>query len=242
MKRLISIALGLFAFLNFVLATACVFILLLFKKNDGKEYPLTGHLSLFWGKWIAWSFFLKIKIVGLEKFNPNARYIIVANHQSSLDPLVIMSIFPIGLVTIAQKKLLKVPILGPGLRASGVIFVDLKKRLQVVEKAVNCLVNSSLSMYAFPSGTRKSDIFKTGVFHIAIQAEQAGCKDLMLLPVTIEKTKKVWPSNTLVDLDRTVTIVMRVREPVAIGDFLKNCDYEARVDGLLRYARKQIYG
>jgi len=227
------------AFINFVLATISVLFLLCFKKNDGKKYWIFGHLSQFWGKWISWGLGVKVEAEGLENIDPKKRYVIVANHQSSLDPILIMKVFSLALVVITKEEFKKVFLLGWGLIRSGVIFVkrgDRESMVIVVRQAVKLLSNSLLTLYMFPSGTRKIDYFKyTGAFRIAI------LMGFDIVPVTFVNTAEVWPANTCMGINRNIKVKMIIGKPISTDYFNREINDMNEVYALRDRTQEEVY-
>jgi 1-acyl-sn-glycerol-3-phosphate acyltransferase len=49
---------------------------------------------------------------------------VVSNHQSNLDPMVCLRVLPPGLRVLAKREMFRIWLLGPAMRAIGMIEVD----------------------------------------------------------------------------------------------------------------------
>jgi len=148
-----------------------------------------------WGKIILWITPVKLIRHGREHIAPNQSYVVVANHQSTYDILVIYGYLPLDFKWVMKIELRKVPFLGFACEKMGHIYVDRKNRqasINAMETAKEKLVDGT-SVVFFPEGTRGSGVtlkpFKKGAFRMA--------KDLQLpiLPVSIKGADDVLASD-----------------------------------------------
>lgn len=136
------------------------------------------------------------EVRGLEKVDFSKPHIFVCNHQSTLDIAVAFSAIPVPLRFVAKKELQYVPFLGWYMLATGMIFVDRKKRHKAVAslKRAGDLIRNGANVVAFPEGTRSDDgaihPFKKGIFVVAIES------GVPVVPVAIEGTRFIMPKNT----------------------------------------------
>jgi 1-acyl-sn-glycerol-3-phosphate acyltransferase len=105
---------------------------------------------------------------------PAGPHVVVCNHLSYLDPLVVSAAVPC--VSIAKGETARWPIIGPGLRALGVVFVrreDPHSGAVALRRAWRALA-SGVSVLNFPEGTtsdgRRVYPFRRGMFGVAILA------------------------------------------------------------------------
>lgn len=132
-----------------------------------------------------------VKYTGAENLDPNKVYIIMPNHQSYMDIVVIF--FATGhenrrVGFMSKKEIFYVPFVGTGMRRIGCISVDrgnTKKALASITDTIKQL-KSGIDIAIFPEGTRSSDRtllpFKRGGF---LLARKAGVE---ILPVAIKGT------------------------------------------------------
>jgi 1-acyl-sn-glycerol-3-phosphate acyltransferase len=161
-----------------------------------------------------------IKVEGRNKAHRGTTYVIICNHQSILDILIINSL-RYRFKWISKIENTKVPILGWYLKMADYITVDRGDKAskeQMLEESYNCL-KKKISIMIFPEGTRSADqevaFFKRGAFQLAISAQ------VPLLPVLIDGTGGVLPKHGLV-FGGFHKIILRVLDPVGVDSFGTN--------------------
>jgi putative phosphoserine phosphatase / 1-acylglycerol-3-phosphate O-acyltransferase len=99
------------------------------------------------------------------------------NHQSNIDPIVVMKLLGQGFTAVGKAEAKKIPFFGPMFQLAGVAFVDRADRdkaLAALAPAVAKIRDERLSLMIAPEGTRSRTPtlgpFKKGPFHIAMQA------------------------------------------------------------------------
>lgn len=139
----------------------------------------------------------KIKTEGREKAVKGQTYVILSNHQSILDILVV-NCLRYRFKWISKAENTRVPVLGWYLRMAGYLTVDRSDREskdKLIADAYDCLKNGN-SIMIFPEGTRSPDReikpFKRGAFQLAISA------NVPILPVVIDGTGDVLPKHGLI--------------------------------------------
>lgn len=142
----------------------------------------------------SWCLNIKIKVVNEQKLLDNLPGILIGNHQSSLDILILGRIFPKGCTVTAKKSLKYIPFLGWFMSLSGTFFLDRtnrKKSIDTLNTALHKMKNEKRSLWLFPEGTRSysKDIFladfKKGAFHLAVDAQ------VPILPVVVSNTSNI---------------------------------------------------
>jgi 1-acyl-sn-glycerol-3-phosphate acyltransferase len=151
-----------------------------------------------WAKSLLWAAGIKLEVTGLENVEPDESYILIANHQSHMDIPVLTCGLSVPLRIIAKKELFKIPFLGWGMKAVGMLRIDRSNRKQSFEtlkEAEEIIKTHRLSILAFPEGTRSDDgkihPFKKGPFVLAINT------GLPLLPVSVSGTRKIIPKGKI---------------------------------------------
>ena len=158
----------------------------------------------------------RVHVTGAAHVQPGQPYVIVANHQSNFDPLVLFAHVPTGMTYVAKRELLKVPIFGAIIRRTGAVFVDRGdsgKAVAAMQAAAD-RVRAGQSVLVFPEGTRSRDgqlqPFKKGGFWLA---QQAG---VPILPVVLRGTADVLPYGARVPrTQRTVHVTILPPVPTA---------------------------
>lgn len=135
-----------------------------------------------------------IRIYGRDRLPEKGPLIIACNHQSIIDPLVLLTVFPYHITFLAAAYLYRIPLLGPVLRAAGAMpihsaegdFKSLKKSLKLLEKG--------RVLGIFPEGGVSLDgklkPLMSGSAYIALKSGAA------VLPVALGGTRDVLPVGT----------------------------------------------
>lgn len=120
--------------------------------------------------------FFRLEIEGVENVPHDRPFLLVSNHQSILDIMLLMVGIPVPVLFVAKKELLKVPFLGWDLRKMKHIMVDRgnpRKAKVALDQVIKAL-KSGQNYIVFPEGTRSTDgtvaPFKRGSFSLAIAA------------------------------------------------------------------------
>ncbi|KAG9237213.1 hypothetical protein BJ875DRAFT_481536 [Amylocarpus encephaloides] len=105
--------------------------------------------------------------------------VIIGNHQTELDVLMLGSVFPRHCSVAAKKSLKNIPVLGWFMALSGTVFIDRtnsNNARSAMASASSEITSKRQSVYMFPEGTRSYSKepmmlpFKKGAFHLAVQA------------------------------------------------------------------------
>ena len=165
----------------------------------------------------------KLKIEGRSKAVPGTTYVIISNHQSILD-ILLLNCLMYRYKWISKIENKRVPVLGWYLMMADYITVDRgnkESKEKMKNEAYKCL-QRNISLMMFPEGTRSSDseigFFKRGAFDLAISAKKP------ILPVLTDGTGEILPKHGLV-LRGYHTVTIRVLDPVMPGSFgTDDCD------------------
>jgi 1-acyl-sn-glycerol-3-phosphate acyltransferase len=160
-----------------------------------------------------WTFHIE----GREKAEKQTTYVIISNHQSMLDILLI-NCLRYKFKWISKKENFNVPVIGLYLRMARYITVDRgneESKLEMLEKSSDCL-KEGISIMIFPEGTRSLNneigFFKRGAFQLALQA------NVPILPVLIDGTGGILPKHGLI-FRSGYQIRINVLDPVNPADF-----------------------
>ena len=141
-----------------------------------KTYPLFFKIARIWSKIILIGMGFHYSIEGDEVFEDGKSYMLVANHTSMTDiMLMLIAVKNHPFVFVGKKELAKIPIFG-FIYKRVCILVDRsnsKSRYQVFERA-QARIHQGLSICIFPEGGVPEehivlDEFKDGAFRIAIE-------------------------------------------------------------------------
>ncbi len=159
----------------------------------------------------------KIHIEGREKAKKGTTYVIISNHQSTLD-IIIINCLRYRFKWISKIENFKVPVIGQYLKMADYIIVDRgndDSKAEMLERSYNCL-KKRISIMMFPEGTRSLNneigFFKRGAFQLALQAE------VPILPVIIDGTGGILPKHGFI-FGSGFQIKIKVMDPVFPADF-----------------------
>jgi len=172
-------------------------------------YKIIIHVVRFLLK-ILWGY----KVEGKEKI-PEGSFIVVANHVSILDPIVIGAVFDKRLFYLAKKELFKSKIFNPFLRWLGAIDVDRQDFKFETWKKIKKLIKENEILVIFPEGTRNENPEK-GLLEIKDGASTlALIHGLPILPIGIKGTEKIWRRRKkFPQLGGNITI--KIGEPIFV--------------------------
>ena len=143
---------------------------------------LTGNIGLLyrWSMWILNTGVrfarIRVQVAGREHV-PTRPCIFMANHVSNLDPPILLPMLPFRTAFFIKRSLIKIPILGLGMRLAGFIPVDRDGRAESARESVqvaNRVLASGVNISTFPEGTRSRTgrllPFKKGPFFLAMES------------------------------------------------------------------------
>lgn len=178
-------------YLLVLLPIIVLFPLILFTILSEKSYPLFFKIARLWARVILIGMGFRYSIKGTENFEAGKSYMLVANHTSMTDiMLMLLAVKNHPFVFVGKKELVNIPIFG-FIYKRVCILVDRensKSRFAVFERAQN-RIQQGLSICIFPEGGVPDesillDEFKDGAFRIAIEHQ------LTIVPITFYDNKK----------------------------------------------------
>jgi 1-acyl-sn-glycerol-3-phosphate acyltransferase len=168
-----------------------LFPFILFTILSEKTYSLFFKIARLWARVILIGMGFRYSIKGTENFEAGKSYMLVANHTSMTDiMLMLLAVKNHPFVFVGKKELVNIPIFG-FIYKRVCILVDRensKSRFAVFERAQK-RIQQGLSICIFPEGgvpheSVLLDEFKDGAFRIAIEHQ------LTILPITFYDNKK----------------------------------------------------
>ena len=163
---------------------------------------------------------MRMEIIGGEKLKDCRNTIVMANHPTLIDVVVMISLMPVANCVVKQ-ALWKNPLLGGVVRAAGYISNSDSDRL--IDDCAEVLATGK-PMMIFPEGTRtcpgKKLSFQRGAAYIALRS---GMPILPVLidcsPSTLTKDKKWYHIP-----DRRFHLRIKILEPVGAGRWIEPCE------------------
>jgi len=160
-----------------------------------------------WTRWIFGSCGIRADVEGLENIDPKQPYVIMTNHQSVLDIGAVIQTLPVSFRFVAKKELTWIPVFGWALPLAGHVIIDRRERSKAVSSLQRAAqrIRDGVNVIIFPEGTRSAtgdlQAFKSGGFHLAIQAQ------VPILPATISGTRVLTPKHSLRVESGTVKVI-----------------------------------
>lgn len=161
-----------------VLLDALVILLLAPFLGGKRAFFAIGPL---WARQMFWVSGVKLDVQGWEQLPEAIRteaqpVIFMSNHESNLDPPVLISAIPVPAVYISKKELKWVPLVGWAAGLGGTLFIDRGNRERAIRSIHQAAaeIRGGKTVVIFPEGTRtrtgKLGPFKKGGFAMAQDA------------------------------------------------------------------------
>lgn len=165
---------------------------------------------------------IDLRIEGEENAWSARPAVFIFNHQSALDPILMLKIVRRDMTGVGKKELQNDPIMGPIFAAAGIVFVDrsaiadggASAAKEALAPAVRAL-KQGRSIAISPEGTRsitpRLGPFKKGAFHLAMQA------GVPIVPVVFRNVTDAYPRDAYIV--RPATIEAVVLPPISTEDW-----------------------
>jgi len=197
-------------------------------KNGIQSSKIMKILSYLFG--ISWT------VEGVEHLKLDSGCVVLMNHQSSLDVLAMLEIWP-HLETgaaIIKKSLIYTPFFGPAAWLIGSIFVDRggKGGRERVKKAGEEAKKNKTKLFMYPEGTRNTGKnltllpFKKGGFHVALDGK------LPILPVVVSEYEFLDARQMIFNTGKAT---IRALPPIDTSKYSKET-----IDDLIELTRNQM--
>ena len=160
-----------------------------------RRLVLLHRFTCFWASLYTWlNPAWRVRIEGRENIRPGVAYVMVANHQSLLDILVLFRLFA-HFKWVSKIENFRIPAIGWNMSLNRYIKLRRGDRRSVERMMVACerALAEGSSVMMFPEGTRSPDgrlkTFKPGAFTLA---QRAGAP---LLPIVVQGTANALPKR-----------------------------------------------
>lgn len=211
-----SFCIALFAFVYFLIG--CVLLMLLLPvllmlpmRIGAKRAALRGVMRLFCGSLVYIMVNTRKDIQSFRKVVEGRPSIVIANHSSFVDILVMLMITPRAVI-MTNRWVWKSPFFGRLVRFAGHLAVE--NGMDVNVERVRKVVSEGLSVIIFPEGTRSRDgrigRFHKGAFFLAEELQ------LPIVPVVLHGIGHAMPKGDAMLKDATLT--MRTLPAIMPGD------------------------
>ena len=185
-------------------------------------FDKSGHLghaigARGWARTILLMVGVRSRVFGIENLDPARAYIIVANHLSNFDILVLTDRLPLQFRWVAKKEMFNIPVMGPAMTRAGYVSIDRENKEKAwahLFEAVSKL-EEGFSLMFFPEGTRSPDgdikRFKSGAFVLSLHT------GLPILPVTIDGSHEIMHKRSF--LFRPGKVDLIIHPPISPSGF-----------------------
>ncbi|MGE8376988.1 MAG: 1-acyl-sn-glycerol-3-phosphate acyltransferase [Sphingobacterium sp.] len=173
-----------------------------------------------------------------QQFNPHGEdfkkpAIIIANHNSLLDTLLIGRLMP-KCIFVTNEWVYNSPVFGRVVRRAGFLMLD--DDLEKTKTILKQRIDEGFSIVVFPEGTRSAtnDIqrFHKGAFYLVEQLQ------LDIIPIYIHGAADVCPKGDFIIYDGTLSTVIGKRIPATDQQFGNN--YTLRCKNISRFFKQQF--
>ena len=177
------------------------------------------HLfTCFWASLYSWlNPIWPVRVVGRERLVRDRPTVMVANHLSLLDILVLFRLF-VHFKWVSKVENFRIPCVGWNMRLNRYIELKRGDRASVIQMMAACekTIGEGSSIMMFPEGTRSADghlrAFKPGAFELAKRTRSP------IQPVLVQGTAETLPKRGFV-LQGRHPIEIRVLDPIPPESF-----------------------
>ncbi|NRA62397.1 MAG: 1-acyl-sn-glycerol-3-phosphate acyltransferase [Psychrobium sp.] len=172
-------------------------VICIITKPFDRRLVALNYFSHFWGSLFLWSNpYWSMQVSGREKIDKSRPYVIVSNHLSTVDVVVISGLF-VHFKWVSKIENFKIPFLGWSMHLNNYVAIrrgGISSIKSMIKHSKRHLDNGS-SIFIFPEGSRSDDgkiqSFKTGAFKIAKEMNVA------IVPIALTGTEKALQKNSL---------------------------------------------
>lgn len=232
---------------TFFLATSVVMIsidMVIWLTTRWFDRRLVGlHLlSCIWGSLYIWFNPLwRVRIKGRRNIPWRRSCVLVSNHQSMLDILVLYHLF-VPYKWVSKKENFRIPIIGWNMRLNNYLEIERgqKNSYEKLMKKARQLLRMGSSVLMFPEGTRfpggQLGPFKVGAFRMAIDNK------VDIIPIVLDGTARALPKKGAI-LTGFTRIVVNVLEPISFSSFegMSPRDLQIKVRDIMADTYAQIH-
>jgi len=217
-RRAWSVVFWLFLALSSILLFPLALVLWVVTAPFDRRLVALHRFTCFWASLYTWlNPAWRVEVLGPEKIRRGAAYVMVANHQSLLDILVLFRLF-VHFKWVSKIENFRVPFIGWNMALNRYIRLRRGNRESVARMMEACAraLAQGNSVMMFPEGTRSPDgrlqRFKPGAFSLAQQAHAD------ILPIVVEGTARALPKRGFV-LQGRHAIRIRVLDEIPYAAF-----------------------
>lgn len=161
--------------------------------------------------------FWKVDWQGVENIDPRGTYVLVANHQSYFDIMLLYGLHRM-FKWVSKDSIFKMPLVGTNMILNQYVFLARGDLKSIKEMMATCRdwLKKGASVMIFPEGTRSPDgeikDFRDGPFRLAHDC------NVPVIPIVVDGTHEILSKSDR-KMRFNVDITVRVLEPVSIAQF-----------------------
>lgn len=236
-RQLFSIYASVAIFFISVIHVNLMAIGFLFLGSTIKRKNYVHWVSRLWGRNCMKAVFSLPEIRGLENIISSHNYVIVANHASGFDIIILLGFIGLDIIFISKRANFKIPFIGLAMRIMGCIPIE-RNHHRAARESIEAAAKSYRqgdNIIIFPESTRSDDglpkPFKQGFLHIAKN------QTTRILPVTLSGTANIhskgnWhivPSRTIMVVDKPIIVT-----PDEVNDVVKRSKTAANLEKIIQ--------
>jgi len=217
-QRVLSLVFWIFLVVSSLVLFPVALLIWLVTVPFDRRLRALHQFTCFWASLYTWlNPVWRVRVTGREKIRPDAAYVMIANHQSMLDILVLFRLF-VHYKWVSKLSNFRVPCIGWNMTLNRYIPLTRGSRESVTKMMQLCedRLREGSSIMMFPEGTRSPDghlqAFKPGAFTLAQRTQ------VPLLPIIVEGTSKALPKRGFV-LQGRFPIRVRVLDEIPHAEF-----------------------
>ncbi|MEI6621275.1 MAG: lysophospholipid acyltransferase family protein [Actinomycetes bacterium] len=234
MRQIGSLVFWTFIVLSSILLFPIAVIIWAVTSPFDKRRVILHRFTCFWASLYTWTNPVwRVSISNRELIDPKGTYVLVANHLSLLDILVLFRLFR-DFKWVSKAEIFKVPAVGWNMSLNKYIPLRRGNRESVQEMMGKCeqALDQGSSIMMFPEGTRSKSgqmrDFKPGAFELARSTHTP------IIPLVIRGTHDALPARGFVLQGRHVISVTVLPEvPLQVVESMTTTDLTAYVRGLI---------
>lgn len=201
---IINIGLVIIYFIIYLIFQGLIFFLValllsipISRKKKTTKYSSFYRLVLYlYTKFCLSLFGVKTKVEGLEKLPKDENFVIVFNHRSNLDSMIMdVYLHKYPLVFVAKESLFHIPFFGKFIHRIGYLNLErgnIRQELYSIYQGIDFLNRNECSIGVAPEGTRNFTStnllpFKLGCLHLATKAKKPIVISVLLGTANIKK-------------------------------------------------------
>jgi 1-acyl-sn-glycerol-3-phosphate acyltransferase len=171
--------------------------------------------SVFWPLVRLWGFAVRkaggvrqLEVIGREFIPADTGVILMPNHESHLDPPLMMDLSPVPVRFIAKASLFRIPFLGWAMWSAGMVPIDRSNQQKAFASIARAtaMIKAGKNILVFPEGTRTPDgemkPFKKGGFVMAVRG------GVPIVPVGIAGTRRIMPPGLMIENSGSAVVVL----------------------------------